>query len=787
MLSSSRSATALRAVVILLVLAAWLGVGAFGGMAQGQLSQVQSNDAAVFLPASAESTRAAKANEGFVDSETLPALVVLTPAAEGRVTPDQLEAVQQLVAGIPELAVPGADPAAGDPAMLGDVLTAEPVVVPAEDGAALLVPLSLDGATAEETLADDEGVVGAVVTALRAALADELGATADSAGDVGLRAWVTGPAGFVADLVNAFGGIDLVLLLVALGAVLLILVVVYRSPFLPFVVILTAVFALSGAALVVYNLAKNGTLALNGQTQGILSILVVGASVDYALLLVARYREELRHVESPVTAMNRAVRASVPPIAASAGTVIAGLMCLTLSDLASNKSLGPVGSIGIVSAFLAALTLLPAFLLVLGRRSRALFWPRAPRPAAGGVHAAPVGEATSIPTAEVLAGGWGRLARFTGRHARPVWVVTALVLAAGAAFLPTFRAEGTSQADVFLTDVDAVSGQEVLAEHFPAGSVQPAVVIVPVGDADAVVQAAEAVDGVTAAAIYTGETGGAPTGPPPAAGGGAAAPDQRPAVPVVVDDRVRVDVVTEDSADTQAAVATVEALRTAVHAVSPDALVGGAAAETLDTQDASARDLRVIVPVVLVVILLILALLLRSILAAALLMAANVLSFAAALGVSALVFNHVLGFPGADPVVPLYAFTFLIALGVDYSIFLMTRVREEAVHVGTREGVLRGLAVTGGVITSAGVVLAATFAALGVIPLLFLAQLAFIVSFGVLVDTLVVRSLLVPALVHDVGRRTWWPSRLGRADTEAAALAGSAASAPEPHGQHVAR
>jgi RND superfamily putative drug exporter len=203
----------------------------------------------------------------------------------------------------------------------------------------------------------------------------------------------------------------------------------------------------------------------------------------------------------------------------------------------------------------------------------------------------------------------------------------------------------------------------------------------------------------------------------------------------------------------------VERLRDAVHEVSPDALVGGAAAETLDTQTAGARDLRVIVPVVLAVIFVILMLLLRSVLAAVLLMAANVLSFAAALGAAALVFNHVLDFPGADPTVPLYAFTFLIALGVDYSIFLMTRVREEAGVWGTRPGVLRGLAVTGGVITSAGVVLAATFAALAVIPLLFLAQLAFIVAFGVLVDTLIVRSLLVPALVHDVGRRVWWPSR----------------------------
>ncbi len=742
MLSNSRSAAALRALVIVLSLAVWLGVGAFGGMAQGKLSQVQSNDAASFLPASSESTKAAEANRGFVDTKTLPALVVFTAPSGETASPRQIAAVQEFADGIGALPISGADPAAGDPATVGDVLTADPVVVPSQDGKALLIPISLDGTAAEGTLADDESVIGGVVGSIREALSTDLGATADSVGELGLNAWVTGPAGFVADLVTAFGGIDAVLLLVALGAVLLILVVVYRSPFLPLLVIFTAVFALSAASLIVYNLAKNGVLTLNGQTQGILSILVVGASVDYALLLVARYREELRHIKSPFVAMGRAMRLSLAPIAASAGTVIAGLLCLTLSDLASNKSLGPVGSLGIAAAFVAVMTLLPAFLLLLGKRSRVLFWPRVPRQVDAVTHATVPG---TLSTAEILTGGWGRLAGLVGRHPRRVWVVTALALTVGAAFLPTLQASGTSQTDIFLTPVDAVSGQKELAEHFPAGAVQPAVVITPQGDADAVVQAAQAVPGVDSVSVYAG----APVGPPGAT-----------ATPLVVDAQVRVDVVTTASADSQAAVRTIEDVRTAVHTVSPDALVGGASAESLDTQNASARDLKVIVPTVLLVILLILALLLRSALAALLLIGANVLSFAAALGISAVVFNHVLGFPSADPSVPLYAFTFLIALGVDYSIFLMTRVREESVLYGTREGVVRGLAVTGGVITSAGVVLAATFAALGIIPLLFLAQLALIVAFGVLIDTLIVRSLLVPALVHDIGPRIWWPSKL---------------------------
>jgi RND superfamily putative drug exporter len=751
MLSKSRGPV-LRAVVIVAVLLAWMGVGGLGGMAQGKLSQVQTNDAAAFLPASAESARAGTASTGFIDVETLPVLVVLRPQDSTAVTPAQLAAVQGLAAEIGNAAIPGADPATGDPGTLAEVLVGPAVVVPSQDGKALLVPLSLDGARAGEVLANEKGVTGAVVQGLRDTLDSRLGATATGAGSVGLQAWVTGPGGFVADLVNAFGGIDSVLLLVALGAVLLILVVVYRSPFLPFMVIFSAVFALCAAALAVYHLADAGLLTLNGQAQGIMSILVVGASVDYALLLVARYREELHHTESPHTAMARAVRASIAPIAASAGTVIAGLLCLMLSDLASNRSLGPVGAIAILSAFLASMTFLPALLLVLGRRSRALFWPRRPRVIDDVSQTGSVG-AIARPTADVLTGLWGRIARFVGAHARPVWLVTALVLAAGAAFLPTLQASGTSQTAVFLTDVDAVSGEQVLADHFAAGTVQPAIVIAPEADLDAVAAAAAAVPGVDTVTPYTG-IGGA------VAPAGSTTGVQSP--PKVVDGRVRIDVATMSAADTQEAVHTIVALRVAVHAVSPDALVGGAAAQSLDTQMSGTRDLRVIVPLVLVVILLILMLLLRSVVSAVLLMAANVLSFAAALGVSAIAFNHVFGFPGADPSVPLFAFTFLIALGVDYSIFLMTRVREESLRVDTREGVLRGLAVTGGVITSAGVVLAATFAALGVIPLLFLAQLAFIVSFGVLIDTLIVRSLLVPALVHDIGRRTWWPSALAR-------------------------
>jgi RND superfamily putative drug exporter len=769
-----------RGLVILAAIGVWLAIGAFGGQAQGNLSSVQTNDAAAFLPESAESTQAAELAAEFTDSETLPALVVVETADGSALTEQQIGEVQAFAEALPDAELEGAG--GDEPQTVGDASIADPVAVPSEDGQAMLVVVSLDAALADQSIGADESSVSEVaIEAMRTLV--EAPTSDGGLADTGLEAWVTGPAGFVADLVTAFGAIDTVLLLVALGAVLVILGLVYRSPVLPFVVIFSAVLALCLAGLVVYHLAANDVLTLNGQSQGILSILVVGASVDYALLVVARYREELLRVVSPYTALRRAVRASIEPIAASAGTVVVGLLCLLLSDLSSNRSLGPVAAIGIVAAFCSALTLLPALLLVGGRRARWVFWPRIPRPEAVGRHgaepdaAAPAGsdvEAAAAPGAEpqhdheakhgaasakpvtdteaaTVAGHglWSRVAAFVGRHDRPVWILTAVVLAAGAAFVPTLDAGGTGDADVFLTQVDSVDGEEVLTQHFDGVSAQPATVVVPEDDLDAVVEAAEATDGVAAATPVTDQ---------PAAAPGAPAQGD----PLVIDGRVRVDVTTEAPSDSQEAVETVQALRDTVHDVSPDALVGGAAAERLDTQIAGQRDLQLIVPVVLVVILLILMALLRSVLAAVLLMAANVLSFGFALGVAALLFNHVFDFPGADPAVPLYAFCFLVALGVDYSIFLMTRVREESLQIGTRPGVLRGLAVTGSVITSAGVVLAATFAALGVIPLLFLAQLAFIVAFGVLVDTLVVRSLLVPALVHDIGDRTWWPARLGR-------------------------
>lgn len=703
----------LGGVVVASLILVWLALAGLGGTSIGRLSEVQENDAAAFLPQGAESTRAAELQSQFVADAALPAIVVVE--AEGSMTPEQLGAVQSFADTIPGLPLEGGT--------VGDVLTAPPVVVPSEDGEAALVTVSLDADAADELVGEDS-VVELLVTEIRDAAERDLE-------PVGLAAWVTGPAGSIADIVEAFSGIDGLLLVVALSVVFVILVLVYRSPSLPFTVLLTALFGLAAAALAVYHLARAGVLVLNGQSQGILFILVVGAATDYSLLIVARYREELRHVGSAAVAMRRALRASLEPVAASAGTVIAGLLCLLLSDLSSNASLGPVAAIGIVAAFLAAMTLLPALLLITGRFSRYVFWPRVPR-VIGATEAA-----------EDASGVWSRIAALVGRHPRRVWVVTAIVLLAASAWVPTLRASGTGEADVFLNEVDSVAGAEVLQRHFDAGGVQPTTVFVPEEVAAGARDAATEVDGVVSAEVLR-------QGPP----GAPADPD---APPVVVDGWVRIDVVTDVAPDSQQATEIAADLRDAVADVSQDALVGGPAAERLDTRITAARDLRVIVPAVLAVILLVLIALLRAVVAPVLIIAANLLSFGATIGVGALVFNHVLDFPGADPTVPLYAFVFLVALGIDYSIFLMTRVREESLRVGTRAGVRRGLAVTGGVITSAGVVLAATFGALAVLPLLFLVQLAFLVAFGVLVDTLVVRTLLVPGLVHDIGRPSWWP------------------------------
>jgi RND superfamily putative drug exporter len=705
----------LRAVVPAGLIVGWLALAGFGGPTFGKISDVSTNDQASFLPASAESTRVAELVPEFAGGDDIPAIVIA--ARDGGLTDDDL-------AFLDDFAVEAADVEG-----VGDGLSP---VIPSDDGdaAEIIVPIASE--------------VGDTVAALSDLLAD--------APD-GLEVYVTGPAGFTADLVAGFAGIDGILLLTALGAVLVILVIVYRSPLLPFIVLGTAVFALCGAILLVYALAAADLVTINGQVQGILFILVIGAATDYALLYVARYREALRDHERRWDATWAALRGSFEPILASGLTVIAGLLCLLLSDLNSNKALGPVAAVGIVFSLLAALTLLPALMLVAGRVA---FWPRS-----RGLRSAAEGDAPRNPTTGKL---WPAVGRLIAKRARLVWALSLVVLLIASAGLALFRADGVPQSELVLGESPARDGQVLLGEHFPAGSGSPAVIV---GDEDLITEladAAAALDGVDGVEALSDNS---PTGTMPV--GTDAEPFPIPTLvplePTVVDGQVMLRATLTDAADSAAAEVTIRELRDAVHAVDEAALVGGVTALAYDTDQTAIRDRTVIIPVVLLVILVILILLLRSVIAPLVLIGSVIVSFAAALGVSALVFEGVFGFPGADPSVPLFGFVFLVALGVDYNIFLMTRVREESLKHGTREGVLRGLTVTGGVITSAGIVLAATFAALGVIPILFLAQIAFIVAFGVLLDTLIVRSLLVPAAIYDLGARSWWPSRLSRPGT----------------------
>ncbi|MEU3017961.1 MMPL family transporter [Nocardiopsis sp. NPDC007018] len=687
----------------LLVSLVWLlGAGPLGAFL-GRLGEVQTNDPSAFLPVGAESTEAGALAERFDRGDTVPAIVVLSGDQE--LTGDERAEAGALAERIGEREwvtgpVVGPIPGSEDPSV-----------------AQLIVPIGSGHDTGDS------------VAELRELLADHP--------VPGLQAQVTGPAGYAADLVAAFGGIDSTLLLVAVVAVLVILVAVYRSPLLPVLVIVASLLALGLSGALVYAAADAGLVSLNGQSQGILFILVVGACTDYALLLVARYREELAARETAPEAVLAAVRGVTGPVLASGGTVILGVLCLLAADLASTRSLGPVVAIGVVAAMLAAMTFLPAALALCGR---AAFWPTAPHRAR---------EAAGNTTDEVLRQHpfWGRIAAAVARRPRVLWLGTAALLLAAAVFAPQFSAQGTGQAEVFRTEVEAVEGQETLTRGFGAdSSAAPALVVIAESHLDEVVAAAERVPRVEGAAPVT------EPGPP-----GAQAP------PLVEDGRVLVEAVLAADPESPEAVEAVRDLRAELGAVEgADALVGGVSATNLDTLDTAQRDFVVVVPLVTLVVFLVLIPLLRSLVAPLLLMTANVLSFAAALGVGTLVFDHVLGLPGADPVVPLFAFVFLVALGIDYSIFLMSRAREETLAHGHREGILRALTVTGGVITSAGVVLAATFAALAVIPLLFLLQLAFLVAFGVLVDALLVRTLLVPALSLDAGPRLWWPGRAAR-------------------------
>ncbi|AIK84360.1 membrane protein [Corynebacterium glutamicum] len=694
-----------------LLILVWLVGAGVGGPYFGKVSEVSSNSQTTYLPESADATQVQEQLGDFTDSESIPAIVVMV--SDDPLTQQDTAQLNEVVAGLSAL----------------DIVSDEvSPAIPSEDGRAVQVFVPLNP-SAELT----ESV-------------EKLSETLTQQTPDYVSTYITGPAGFTADLSAAFAGIDGLLLAVALAAVLIILVIVYRSFILPIAVLATSLFALTVALLVVWWLAKWDILLLSGQTQGILFILVIGAATDYSLLYVARFREELRVQQDKGIATGKAIRASVEPILASGSTVIAGLLCLLFSDLKSNSTLGPVASVGIIFAMLSALTLLPALLFVFGRVA---FWPKRPKYEPEKARAK-----NDIPASGI----WSKVADLVEQHPRAIWVSTLIVLLLGAAFVPTLKADGVSQSDLVLGSSEARDGQQALGEHFPGGSGSPAYIIV---DETQAAQAADVVLNNDNFETVTVTSADSPSGSAPITADGIVPLGSGTAPgPVVVEGQVLLQATLVEAPDSEEAQKAIRSIRQTFADENISAVVGGVTATSVDTNDASIHDRNLIIPIVLLVILVILMLLLRSIVAPLLLVVTTVVSFATALGVAALLFNHVFSFPGADPAVPLYGFVFLVALGIDYNIFLVTRIREETKTHGTRLGILRGLTVTGGVITSAGVVLAATFAALYVIPILFLAQIAFIVAFGVLIDTLLVRAFLVPALFYDIGPKIWWPSKL---------------------------
>ena len=751
-----------RVIIPGLLIVIWFIVGSIGGPFFGKISEVATNDQSSFLPASAESTKVNEEIKKFQNENSIPAIIVFSDNDKPLQTTTLTE-IQNETKTLAQL-----------PQVVGDI--SPPVASDDGKAALVVVPIASDANYRE--------------------FVPQLKETVQNA-ELPVDFKITGPVGFLNDLGKAFSGIDGLLLGVALAVVFIILLIVYRSPILPFLVLINSIFALCASILIVFYLAKFNIVTLNGQVQGILFILVIGAATDYALLFIARYREELVRHKEAYQALIVSWKRSLEPIIAAGGTVIAGLLCLLLSDLNSNKALGPVGAIGITMAIVATLTFLPSLLLMWGRT---LFWPRSPR-------------YSNLAKRKVSGAGiWPKVADFVAHHARPVWMVTTLALVVMAFGLTQLRADGVAQSDFILGTSEARDGQRLINEHFPGGSGTPTQVIVPSEKMAGAIERLENDKGVASVsvaannsasntkpvgreevkikqAIRTASTNELEqqkaalrarlaadmTGAPPEVIDAAyeqaasripsvesivaSAYPFKDATPKIVDGKVLLEATLTDNADSDAAQTTVERLRSSLHALESSSQVGGTSAVQLDTRMSAEHDRAVVIPVVLVVITIILMVLLRSILAPLLLLLTTMLSFAAILGVSSVVFNGPLGFPGADPSVVLYGFIFLVALGIDYNIFLMTRVREESIKSGTHKGIRRGLIATGSVITSAGIVLAATFAALGVIPILFLVQLAFIVALGVLIDTIVVRSLLVPALSYDIGSRIWWPSK----------------------------
>jgi RND superfamily putative drug exporter len=810
-MSSRRSVYALAAGprakwVVFLVWLVAIFIAAGPAQLPTKFSDAENNESTSFLPGDAESTHALTATEDLQGGELAPAVIVfardsgLTPADFAKIRED----VKRLTAKrYPGVVRDGATAAAGGksgsatqpgglPPGCGGLTTTipgqprdyAPFVGPicSQDGKAAILTAYLKGNGDGDRILDP-------VKFWRDTVSDPGG---------GLTVKITGGGGYSADAIEVFQGINGTLLLAAVTLVIVLLILIYRSPIFLFVPLTAVIFAELLARSLGYGLSELG-VTINGQSSSIMSIMVLGAGTDYALLIVARYREELHHTLDRHEAMAAAMRSAGPAVLASAATVIAALFCLMIAKVNGTSGMGPIVAMGVACAALSMLTLLPALLTIFGRRA---FWPFVPHStewlAPEGVQAGRMRRRVAdgprvlalvtvvgaslivllllplvilnsllhkatrglIPSfivgpldrnifkpyelrrfrhehfATETQGFWARVGRWVAKRPQRVAIGSTAVLLVCCAGLAFFSTDLTTQ-DSYRTKVESVAGQEVLSKHFPAGASAPVDVVVPSAqDVPAVRSAVARVNGVEAV-----------TGPVAQGSSG-----------VLIHATLRPEPYSTEAFDL------IDPIRNAAHRAVKGTLVGGASAVEFDVREAAAWDSKVIPPIVLVVVFLILALLLRAVIAPLLLIGTVILSFLAALGVGYFAFDVFFGFPGSDPSLPLFAFVFLVALGVDYNIFLVARAREETIKHGTREGILRALAVTGGVITSAGIVLAGTFSVLAVLPLVFLTEIGFIVAFGVLLDTFLVRSVLVPALVVLIGPRVWWPSSLARAE-----------------------
>ncbi|WP_192340900.1 MMPL family transporter [Streptomyces sp. VITNK9] len=667
-----------RRVVPWLVLGLWIAVLAIAAPFASNLSDVQRDRAVDYLPASADSTQVAKIQDRLPGGEATE-MVVVYHRDTGLTAADRATAADQI-----------AEIASAHP------LTDRPAGVPSEDGTTLMYPVA-----STEPGQDEEA---------RDALVDDVRRIAD--GGDGLSVEVGGTGALTTDAGEVYNSLDGPLLYTTAAVVALLLILIYRSPFLWLVPLAVAGIADYLSMGVAYGLNQWFGTSVSGQSTGIMTILVFGVGTDYALLLVSRYREELRRFERPYDAMAAALRGCGPAVLASSGTVAAGLLCLLAADLNSSRGMGPLGTVGVLCALAAMLTLLPAILVLLGRR---VFWPLVPR------HGS-----TPKPRRSLMNAMGGS----AERRPRAVLVGGALLL--GALALGSLNLPGTlKQEDSFTSEPESIAAMETLAAAYPERGTQPITVMAPADRAEEVLAEARDTRGVERA--EAGRSGEGWT---------------------------ELTVLASAPPQSAAETATIEALRDRLDG----SYVGGPSAQQIDLEDTNARDTVIVVPLVLLSVLLILVVLLRALVAPLILVAAVVAVWGAALGIGGLVFGPVLGFEGTDPGLGLLSFVFLVALGVDYGIFLMHRMREESLHgAEPTRAALTALRTTGGVIASAGLVLAATFAVLTSMPMVQLVELGFVIAVGVLLDTFLVRTYLVTSASVALRRRVWWPGRLSRA------------------------